>query len=90
MARLCPRCGNLMPKDNGKNSLSRRFSVVICSVCGNDEAMRNFHGMSPLPPFKWYANPVLLMDSNDGVLYTDDFDENGYIIPKWDPRYKRH
>jgi len=33
---------------------------------------------------------VMLMSMNDGVLFEEDIDERGYIIPKWDPRYKGH
>ena len=90
MARLCPMCGNRMPADDMKNSLSRYWNVYICSECGNNEAMRDFYGIKPMKPFEWYANPALLIKMNDGVLYEDDFDEKGYIIPKYDRRYKRH
>jgi hypothetical protein len=83
-------CGKKMPKDDADNALSRRYNVYICSDCGNNEAMRDFYRYPPLPPSDWYANPVMLMSMNDGVLFTDDLDENGYIIPKWDPRYRRH
>ena len=83
-------CGRRMPKKDAENALSRRYDVYICSECGNLEAMRDFHGYPPIPPYEWYANPVMLMSMNDGVLFEEDIDERGYIIPKWDPRYKGH
>lgn len=90
MARICPMCGNRMPRADMDNALSRYQDVYICKDCGNNEAMRDFHGIPQMKPYEWYANPFLLIESNDGVLFDDDFDENGYIIPKWDPRYRGH
>ena len=82
-------CGNGMHDQDARNALSRYYNVYICSNCGNVEAMRDFHELPPLRPDQWYVNPLMLIAMNDGRLYDDGFDENGYIIPKYDPRYKR-
>jgi hypothetical protein len=34
-------------------ALSRVARIDICSACGQDEAMRDFTGASPIPPYEW-------------------------------------
>jgi len=87
MARLCPMCGNRMPKEDSKNSLSRYYDVYICSTCGNLEAMRDFHGMKPIRPSEWAVNPIMLISMNDGKFFEEDI-RNGYIVSKYDPGYR--
>jgi len=87
MARICPRCGGGMEYEDVMNSLSRYYDVYICSKCGTNEAMRDYYKMGPVPPYQWYANPLMLMEMNDGVLYDTDFDASGYIIPR-NPKYR--
>lgn len=53
----CPRCGGPMHPEAGRNALSRRADVYICSACGIDEAMRDFTRHEPLPFERWARDP---------------------------------
>jgi len=88
--RLCPMCGDVMPPKDTDNALSRYYPVYICSKCGDKEALRDYYNVHPLPPDQWFANPVMLMSLNDGVLFDDHMDSEGFIIPKYDKRYINH
>ena len=39
---LCPRCNKRTLKGNGRDALSRRAAIGICSECGTDEAMIDY------------------------------------------------
>lgn len=49
----CPRCGGKMRSNIVENSFSRHIDVAICSSCGEDEAMRDFAKVAPLPLQEW-------------------------------------
>ena len=64
MSELCPRCGvrSYTPYGTGAvpterapfPALSRMDNrTYVCSWCGTDEAMRDFHGEPPLAPDQW-------------------------------------
>ncbi len=39
-------------------ALSRVARIDICTPCGQDEAMRDFTGSPPVPPYEWPVKPV--------------------------------
>jgi DNA-directed RNA polymerase subunit RPC12/RpoP len=72
-AVLCPRCESRMYRPYGRGgapqgggvgsfamppALSRMDNqTYICSECGQDEAMRDFQGLAPIPPSEWPIDP---------------------------------
>ena len=55
----CPRCGeNTMKPHLHTNALSRQYDIMICDLCGMDEAKMAFMG-APKPLAHWAClNPV--------------------------------
>lgn len=55
----CPRCGeNTMKPRLHTNALSRQYDIMICDLCGMDEAKMAFMG-APKPLAHWVClNPV--------------------------------
>lgn len=55
----CPRCGaNTMKPHLHTNALSRQYDIMICDLCGMDEAKMAFMG-APKPLAHWVClNPV--------------------------------
>ena len=57
---VCPRCGGNVPNDRDKGrypgALSRVANYEICSQCGTDEAIRDFHKMPPVGLSSWAMN----------------------------------
>lgn len=51
---VCLRCGKKLNGDLMTNALSRYTDVMLCRVCGSDEAMRDFCA-DVLPLREWYA-----------------------------------
>ena len=58
MAKICPRCGvNELREVDVQNAFSRYNDMVICSACGEDEALRPMlTGEPPLPYEEWFCN----------------------------------
>lgn len=54
---ICPRCGKWMEKPISHNAVSRVADVYVCSVCGMDEAIRDF-GKIPLPIEEWVISQM--------------------------------
>ena len=52
---ICPRCGiDRMDPVKVRNALSRTDNeTYVCNRCGTNEAMRDFHGLAPIPPGDW-------------------------------------
>lgn len=52
----CPRCrGPLgMP---ARSRMHTARAVPICTPCGTDEAVREQHGLPPVPPTDWPTTP---------------------------------
>lgn len=49
----CPRCGeNSMKPRLHTNALSRQYDIMICDLCGLDEAKMAFMG-APMPLAHW-------------------------------------
>lgn len=49
----CPRCGeNSMKPRLHANVLSRQYDIMICDLCGTDEAKMAFMG-APMPLAHW-------------------------------------
>lgn len=55
----CPRCGHyrMDVQHPYRNALSRRADVYICSVCGMDEAIRDWLAEEPIPFTQWGNGP---------------------------------
>lgn len=50
---LCPRCGEAtMKPELHTNALSRQYDIMICDLCGMDEAKMAFMG-APMPLAHW-------------------------------------
>lgn len=52
--KSCPRCGE---EYRGHPSLSRYANAYICPDCGQDEALRPWLGLSPMPLEEWAQPP---------------------------------
>jgi len=53
---ICPRCGRMnMREPITRNALSRHENLFICSMCGTDEAIRDFTG-DVLPRSDWFIS----------------------------------
>lgn len=53
---ICPRCTKprLRLDLHVLNALSRTDNTTyICTLCGGDEAARDFSGAAPIPPNEW-------------------------------------
>jgi len=50
----CPRCGGWMIPGIHRNALSRSLPLMICPICGVDEAVRVYSG-NILPFDSWWA-----------------------------------
>jgi hypothetical protein len=57
----CERCDLPSLLEQGAGSrvgLSR--DILICSLCGSLEAMRDYHELPPIPPNEWPVKPEVL------------------------------
>ena len=52
---FCPRCGAHMPGDPIRYALSRRANIMICSRCGQTEALEDAGMREKLPLMQWKA-----------------------------------
>ena len=52
----CPRCGkNTFSSEHiALNATSRYENVLVCDLCGTDEAMRSFERKPALPAYQWH------------------------------------
>ena len=54
--KVCPRCGRTYAE---YPALSRYVEAYICPDCGQDEGIRPWLGMSPIPPEDWVVRPKI-------------------------------
>jgi len=61
----CCRCGHFRMQPNvARNALSRHENIMVCDICGVDEAVRVFSD-SVLPTSQWWiCNEILRVDIN--------------------------
>ena len=43
----CLRCGRPIDRGIANNAFSRALDVYVCASCGMEEAMEDYHGLSP-------------------------------------------
>ncbi|WP_188302315.1 hypothetical protein [Streptomyces sp. CBMA123] len=49
----CPRCGGPLGERPARSRVTTDREVLICTMCGTDEAVRDAHGQAPVPPGEW-------------------------------------
>ncbi|MEU7230145.1 hypothetical protein [Streptomyces chrestomyceticus] len=49
----CPRCGGPLGDRPARSRLTVDREVMVCSVCGQDEAVRQAMGRTPIPFGEW-------------------------------------
>ncbi|MER7952343.1 hypothetical protein ABTY59_33620 [Streptomyces sp. NPDC096079] len=49
----CPRCSGPLGDTPARSRMTTERTISICAVCGTDEAVREFSGLSPVPPTDW-------------------------------------
>ena len=52
---FCPRCGAHMPGEPIRYALSRRANIMLCSRCGQTEALEDAGMREKLPLMQWKA-----------------------------------
>lgn len=50
----CPRCGSLMPHLE-RHAVSRRAHIIVCDLCGTEEALEDAGMAEKKPLFTWAA-----------------------------------
>lgn len=48
----CPRCGSPMP-DLSRHAVSRRADIIVCDLCGTEEALEDAGMSEKKPLFTW-------------------------------------
>ncbi len=51
----CPRCGKGMPGPKDRQALSRYAEIMVCSECGNAEALEKAGITEARPLMKWFC-----------------------------------
>ncbi len=50
----CPRCGRPMPHLS-RHAVSRRAAIIVCDLCGIEEALEDAGMTGKKPLFEWAA-----------------------------------
>lgn len=53
MADGCPRCRGPLGERPARSRLTTDREVLICTLCGTEEAARDARGQAPLPFGEW-------------------------------------